>query len=189
MEFINKIKSKLADAKRERYYRKKQLPWQLEGKDRPDRSFIPINEGQNLLIFTENIDEQKAKQLREIYKTYKDRAQECMIVQYIPEESEFEHVKPPERINLHTVRDANISDLGEVSGSFIDRLSSKRWDLVAVDLSTMTMPMDYLLHLTHAKCIVSDTEVPYNEADVQYHTEKKPDDNLLTLILRRITTS
>lgn len=187
MEFINKIKSKLADAKRERYYRKRQLPWQMEGKERPDKAYVPISESRNILVLTENIDGTKADQLKQIYDAYKEHAYECMFVQYVPEDSDFAQVRPPEGINLHTVRDENISDLGEVSGSFIERLRSKRWDVIAIDLDKMSMPMDYLLYLANAKCIISDTNVPYMAADVQYHTAKQPQDNLLTLVIKSTT--
>ncbi len=187
MEFINKIKNKLADAKRDRYYRKKQLPWQLEGKDRTERAYIPLKDSQSMLILTENLDKNKVDNLKNIYQLYKERAYECLIVQYIPEDSDFDHFVPPQGINLYTIKDANISDLGEVSGAFMDRLKSKKWDIVALDLDNLTMPMDYILYLIQARCIISDTNRSYDEADIQYDTAKNEEDNLLKFIVDNTT--
>ncbi len=188
MEFINKIKKKLADARREKDYRKGLLPWQLEGMHRENKEFIPLEDANSILVFTDKPDALKLSQLTELYKIGKDKTMEVLMIHYLPEEqTDIDPKTLPKNINLKTVTDEDITELGEVKGGYLSRLRAKNWDLVVLDLEEMNMPVEYILHLTNAKCIISDTDVNYNYADVQYSTERTEEDNIIELVLRNIS--
>ncbi len=187
MEFVNKIKKKLADAKRERYYRKGQLPWQLEGMHRDIKEYMPLENAKSVLIYTDMPDTQKLQQFKDFYNYCKDRAIEVLFVHYLPEGQEEINIKKlPKNIKLQTIQDENLSELGEVSGPYLQRLKAKNWDLVILDLDDMNMPIEYLLHLTKAKCIISDSGVNHKYPDVQYSTERTAEDNIIKLVQSKL---
>ncbi len=190
MEFVNRIKKKLADAKRDRYYRKKQLPWQLEGFYREGKEYVSLADAKSILIFTDKPTDPKLEQLRNLFNSCKNKAIEVLFVHYLPEDQD--DIIPstlPTDIRLQTITEDDISDLGEVSGPYLERMKAKYWDLVVLDLEKISMPLEYLLYLTKTKCIISDTDVKYSYSDVQYSTQKTKDDNLLNLLISKINRS